>query len=177
MTGQTTDQHTGRGTDDVTVDTDQLTAPDQDDSILTRIDEATSAPNGDPVSGSLEAQLRLLLPGNAFVLRRPPRRPAASQFAEFMNAITGGEVQIVDVDGEDDECSFDTVAAVWTTSAGMWSVSAQRCTGQHRLEGYDVKVSNVPGEGKGSEVAARRLDAGEVVDLVRILCKEGLGYS
>lgn len=173
MTTQTTDHATGG---DVTVDTDELRETD----LLGRIDEATAAPNGDPVRGSIEAQLKLLLPGTAFVVKNETRQPrsAVSNFAKFMNFVSGGEIQVVDVDGGDEgSCTIETVTATWTTSAGIWAVNVDTCFGEHQLEGCDVKVSHVTAEGPSNDVVVGGLDPDEVITLVRLLCKKGLSYT
>ncbi len=160
--------------DDVTVDTDKLTRPDDD--LLGRIDEATSAPNGDPADGSIEAQLKLLLPGTAFVLRREHGLDSAvaESIAGFLAHITGGEVELPDVA---DPCSQEAVAAAWTTAGGMWAVHVGHCVGAHRHEGYQVKVTSFSAEEKMSEAGADGLTADEAITLVKLLCKKGLTYS
>ncbi len=171
---QATDHGTDR--DDVTVDTDRMTPADD---LLGRIDKATSAPNGDPTSTSIEAQLKLLLPGSAFIVRREHGSDSPTKsLASFLSHITGGRVELLGSsdDDEDEGCSPETVVATWTTAAGMWAVNVDYCAGTHQHEGYSVKISNVSAEQPPNEIKVKDVSTDELLALVKVVCKKGLSY-
>jgi hypothetical protein len=91
------------------------TRGDQDD-VLDRIDAATSS-TGDIAADSLEARLRLVLPGHTFFKKESG---VPEQIQRFLASV-GGELVGAPKTNE-------MLAAIWTTPTGVWLVKALECS-------------------------------------------------
>jgi len=122
------------------------TRGDQDD-VLDRIDAATSS-TGDVAADSLEAKLRLVLPGHTFY-KKETGIPQPIQ--NFLDSI-GGELAGAPK-------TRGLLAAIWTTPTGVWMVKAQECS---QTEGqYHVII-----DGPDTDLDRDHLTSRQVLDLL-----------
>lgn len=119
---------------------------DQDD-VLGRIDAATSSSSDIPAD-SLEAKLRLVLPGHTFY-KKESGIPAPVQ--RLLDSI-GGELLGASKTNE-------LLAAVWTVPTGVWLVKAQECS---KAEGrYHIII-----DGPDTDLDRDDLSPQQVLDLL-----------
>lgn len=154
--------------------------------LLERIDAETAAAetagNGDPKPGTLEADLRLLLPGHTFWV--VGESTTADSVAGFLSAFLGRTVDPDDLqlvassDGDEGPpCSHRKFLATWSTPTGVWSVAAKWCSTAHVSKGYDVRVQSTVADGEKIEFTDTGLTAAQAADLVKITCRRGLSVS
>lgn len=139
---------------DVTVDAD-------------RLEESAST---DDVPDSLEVQLRRLLPDHAYWSTGLRKGSAGSVMGAFLSKMSGGQIQLDD-DEDDEGCDAEEMVVSWSSPAGVWCVTALRCSGKHRDDGYDLTIA---AGSRPSEIQSGNLPGEDALALVRILCRDGL---
>lgn len=121
-----------------------------DDDLVNRIDAATAdAQSEDVKPGSLEARLRLILPGHTF-FKKGRGIPAPIQ--RLLDTIGGELVGATDAP--------EVVGAIWSTPGGVWMVKTQ----QSKHSGNEMYHLEV--DGPDTDLERDDLTQDQVVDLL-----------
>ncbi len=117
------------------------------DDVLDRIDAATSG-HDDIAPESLEAKLRLVLPGHTFFRKDSGLPEHLQRMAESVGGVIVGGPKVNEM-----------LAAIWTVPTGVWMVKAQECVS---TEGhYHVVI-----DGPETDLNRDDLSVQQVLDLL-----------